>query len=81
MELASLDEITLELTSQEQRVLDLTIEIMKSMKDLYGTFPHNWENEGIPAIHVLQQFVRQHWAHRINPEVWSNWRDSTKLTP
>lgn len=68
---------SVDLTEQEQKVLDLTIEIMKGVEALYGGYPHNWENEGIPAIHVLQQFVRQHWAHRVNPEAWSNWEPLT----
>lgn len=66
---------SVDLTPEEQKVLDLTIEIMQATKDLYDGWPHNWDNEGIPAIHVLQQFVHQHWAHRVNPGVWGDWHD------
>jgi len=64
------------LTPEEQRVMDACREVMDSIADLYGDQPCNFVNEGVPAIHVLQQFARQHWAHRINPEYWSDWTDN-----
>jgi hypothetical protein len=63
------------LTPEEKRVLDATIEVMDAIRDLYGGNPANFINEAIPAIHTLQQFARQHWAHRINPVVWGDWTD------
>lgn len=67
---------TIALTAAEQRVLDATLEVKAAIKDLYsGRNPYNFVEEGIPAIHVLQQFARQHWAHRINPEAWSDWTE------
>lgn len=60
-------------TLEEKRVMDATIECMDAIRDLYGGSPCNFQNEAIPAIHTLQQFARQHWAHRIDPEIWSDW--------
>ncbi len=71
---------SVDLTPAEQRVVDATIEVMNAITDLYGGIPHNYSNEAIPAIHVLQQFARQHWAHQVNPNAWSDWCDSTNLT-
>lgn len=61
-------------TVAEKRALDAILEVKAAIVDLYGgRNPYNFVEEGIPAIHILQQFVRQHWAHRINPELWSDW--------
>lgn len=54
--------------------MDAIAEVMSAIRAMYGgSYPCNWNNEGIPAVHVLQQFVRQHWAHRIHPELWNDW--------
>lgn len=67
---------TIALNAAEQRVMDATFEVMAAIRDLYdGHNPCNFVEEGISAIHVLQQFARQHWAHRINPEAWSDWTE------
>lgn len=63
----------LELTDAEQRVIDAISEVMEAIRDLYGGTPHNWDNEVVPAVHVLQQFSQQHWAHRINAGAWGDW--------
>jgi hypothetical protein len=69
----------LKLTDAEQRVMDTTLEVMGAIRDLYGGHnPCNFVEEGIPAIHILQQFARQHWAHRIAPKSWSNWTEDGK---
>jgi len=68
--------MAIDLTPEEQRVMDATQEVMTAIRALYGgRNPHNFVNEGIPAIHVLQNFARQHYVHRVNPEHWSDWTD------
>lgn len=69
------------LTPTEQKAYDAILDAMQAIRDLYGGYPHNWANEGIPAIHVLQKFVQQHWAHRVAPELWSDWTDSEEAEP
>jgi hypothetical protein len=72
--MAQVSSDSIELTAPEQRVLNATLECMDAIRALYGgKNPCNFENEAIPAIHVLQQFARQHWAYRVNPEAWGDW--------
>jgi hypothetical protein len=74
MALASLDRTSLNFSPEEERASEAILEVMQAIRDLYGgKNPCNFENEVIPAIHTLQQFVQQHWAHRIYPEEWSDW--------
>lgn len=63
-----------ELTPKEQRVIDAIDEVMNAIRDLYDGNPHNFVNEAVPAIHVLQKFALMHWANRLNP-YWSDWVD------
>jgi hypothetical protein len=70
--------MTLELTKEEQEAADAILNVMEKIRALYGDEnPHNFVNEAIPAIHTLQMFVQQHWAHRVLPEYWSDWTDRT----
>lgn len=62
-----------ELNDAEQRVIDAVSDVMTAIRDLYDGEPHNWNEEAIPAVHVLQQFAQQHWAHRIAPDSWGDW--------
>ncbi len=63
------------LTPEEQRAIDAINDAMEAICALYGGTPHNFSNEGVPAIHVLQGFVKQHYCHRMNPDAWSQWKD------
>lgn len=66
--------IDIALTPEEERVLDLSCDLMTAIRDLYGSeSPYNFEEEVIPAIHVLQNFAKHHWGHRIAPNQWSDW--------
>lgn len=70
--------VDVSLTPEEDRIIDLTCDLMKAIRDLYGgKNPYNFEEEVIPAIHILQNFAKHHWGHRIAPENWSDWTDDT----
>lgn len=73
-DIRDLKRATAEVQAAEQRAMDAISESMAAIMDLFDGTPHNWENEGIPAIHILQGFVLAHWAHRVNPEYWSDWK-------
>jgi hypothetical protein len=63
------------LTEPEQRAIDAIVAAMHAVRALghENTVPYNYVEEVVPAIHKLQMFVLMHWAHRINPDVWSDW--------
>lgn len=67
------------LNEKEQKAADAILAAMKAVRELtenegqYPCNPYNFTEEAIPAIHKLQMFVLMHWAHRVNPEYWSDW--------
>ncbi len=62
------------LSTDEEIAVEAILDVMRAIENLYGgKMPYNWQNEGIPAVHTLQHFVMQHWAHRVNPEQWADW--------
>lgn len=62
-----------EMTENERLANEAIIRVQLTIRRLYGGIPYNWDEEGLPAIHVLQQFVKQHYLYRMNPELWSDW--------
>jgi hypothetical protein len=63
------------LNAKERRANEAILKAMEAVRDLSdsGPSPYNYVEEVVPAIHTMQMFVLMHWAHRINPQEWSNW--------
>lgn len=63
------------LDAAETEAMKAIADTMEAIRYLFNDTPANWVNEGIPAIHVLQGFVKQHYCNRLNP-YWSDWTDN-----
>lgn len=63
------------LDAAETEAMKAIADTMEAIRYLFNDTPANWVNEGIPAIHVLQGFVKQHYCNRMNP-YWSDWTDT-----
>lgn len=69
-----------QLTPEESAALDAITNVQLQMRRLFDGLPWNWEEEALPAIHVLQSFVKQHYCHRLNPDEWSDWSPDSPPT-
>ncbi len=71
--------VDLSLDAAETEAMNAIADTMEAIRYLFNGTSANWVNEGIPAIHVLQGFVKQHYCNRVNP-YWSDWADTTNPT-
>ena len=62
--------MAIELTPEERRAMDATVEVLDALHDM--GVKYNLD-ELTAAIHVLQGFVKQHVLNRLDPAYWSDW--------